>query len=110
MEISVEDLRERFDLSQEQMNAQFRKDHLAKASRIIGDLKLLGSYLEVDMTAAIGSQRDLQSKKLAVLRKWKEKYAWKATYRIFIEALLQCGRADCASDVCTELLTQSKYK
>lgn len=47
-------------------------------------------------------------RKLDMLRKWKEKKAWKATYRIFIEALLSYSKAEHARDVC-ELLAQSKY-
>ena len=39
-------------------------------------------------------------KRLKTLQKWKRKFAFKATNKRLIEALLECGRADHAEKVC----------
>lgn len=111
MAITLQDLIDRFHLSKDQLDGEFREEHLVKAARIIADHEVLGQQLGLsnDM-ATINSEKDTQSKGLALLKKWRQRSAWKATYCKLIEALLECGRADCARDVCIELLTQSKYK
>ena len=44
--------------------------------------------------------RSTDVKRLAVLQKWRQKFAMKATYRVFVDALLRCGLVMDASDVC----------
>lgn len=44
-------------------------------------------------------------KRVGVLQKWKETFVFKATYRVLIEALLKCGKANEAFKVC-EVLAQ----
>ena len=43
-------------------------------------------------------------KRLKVLRKWKETYGSRATYRVLIEALLKCNMADLVEKVCCLLV------
>lgn len=109
--ISLQDLRGRFQLSGELLDAPLNEEHLREASRIIDDHDTLGLELGLassEMTA-ISSERTLQLQRSAMLTKWKQKFAWKATYRKLIDALLKCSRADLAQEVC-ELLAQSKCK
>ena len=47
--------------------------------------------------------RTVSLKRLGVLQKWKEMFVFKATYRVLIEALLKCGKADTALQVCNTL-------
>ena len=47
--------------------------------------------------------RTVSLKRLGVLQKWKEMFVFKATYRVLIEALLKCGKADTALRVCNTL-------
>lgn len=71
----------------------------------------MGPELGLTVSEITAINRDAPThelKKTATLRKWKDKYAWNATYRNLIEALLKCTRAEHAQEVC-ELLTQSKY-
>ena len=107
-EVSLQDLVERFKLSNHQLDAEVSDEHLRKASRIIADHKILGPEVglsSAEMTAI--DQQPPEHQRFAMLEKWKQKLDWKATYRKLIEALLRCSRADTARQVC-ELLTQSK--
>ena len=109
--ISLQDLIERFQLSNDQLNASLCEEQLREASRIVADHETLGPELGLtpDEMTAISSEKTLQLKRSAVLRKWKQKYAWMANYRTLVEALLNCSRADLAQEVC-EVLVQSKCK
>ena len=109
--ISLEDLIDKFQLSQKLLGKEVSEEHLKEVSRIIDDHEIVGPELgltQQEMTAISrdGKTHDLQ--KVAVLRKWKQKFSWKATFRVLIEALLKCNRADHARQVC-ELLAQSKF-
>ena len=111
MAISLGNLIERFQLSDKQLDASLGEEQLREASRIIDDHEILGPELGLtpaEMTA-ISSEKTLQLQRSAVLRKWKQKFAWKANYRTLIEALLKCSRADLAQEV-SEWLAQSKCK
>ena len=109
-EILLGDLSERYHLSQDLLDKELSEEHLKEVSIIIADHEIVGPELGLTETeiAAIncdGSTQDLR--KLEMLRRWKRKCLWKATYRILTEALLKCNRADHARRVC-ELLAQSK--
>lgn len=106
--ISLEELKNEFNLSQDQLDA---KVNLKEASIIIADPEILGEELGLSQTemTAIRRLERLELQMSAVLRTWKQVFVWKATYRVLLEALLKIGRADCATDMC-ESLTKSKYE
>ena len=67
------------------------------------DWRLIGLYLdlkEVDIAAVNGDCQTVDEKRAGMLGRWKNKLAFKATYRLFIEALLASGRAEDAVDAC----------
>ena len=109
--ISLKELKERFQLSNDQLDASLGEEQLREAARIVADHETLGSELGLtaDEMRAISSEKTLQLQRLAMLTKWKQKSAWLANYRTLIEALLKCSRADLAQEVC-EWLAQSKWK
>jgi len=109
-EISLQDLVERFQLSDELLDTSLSDEHLREASRIIDDHRILGPELGLKSVElkTINQEQSPELQRLATLEKWRQKLAWKATYRKLIEALLKCSRADVAEQVC-ELLAQSKY-
>ena len=49
----------------------------------------------------------IEQKQVGMLRKWKKKFAFKATYRALIEALLSCGKDSDAIAAC-KAITSSK--
>lgn len=108
--ISLQELQDRFHLSQAQLDAEVMVDDLAEVSSNIADHEMLGPTLglKADDMAAIHEKNSQDIQRLTVLTKWKQRFVWKATYRVLIEALLRRGRADCAQNMC-EMLAQSKY-
>ena len=66
-------------------------------------LKLGISEADVETIASekVGIQR------VTLLKIWKQRYAFKATYRALVDALLSIGQADDASGVCQIL--KGKY-
>jgi len=108
--ISLQGLIDKFELSEDLLRNELSEEHLNEASRIIDDHEIVGYELglaEAEMTAinADASKQELRRK--VMLRRWKRKYALKATYRKFIEVLLRCSRADQATELC-KLLAQGK--
>ena len=56
---------------------------------------------EIEYDKKVESERRLKT-----LQMWKEKYAYKATYRRLVEALLTVGNASHAQDVCKLLKSE----
>ena len=72
------------------------------------DWQLTGFHLELtksEITAVDGDCRSIDEKRIGMLVRWKEKFAFKATYRVFIEALLSCGKASDAVDACRAIVS-----
>ena len=72
------------------------------------DWKLIGFHLgltEADVVAVDGDYRSIDEKRVGMLGRWKEKFAFKATYRVFIEALLSCGKASDAIEGCKAIVS-----
>ena len=67
------------------------------------DWKLVGRRVgltETDLTAVDGDNRTVEEKRVGMLEKWTNKFAYKATYRALIEALLAEGRSAEAIEAC----------
>ena len=65
--------------------------------------KLIGFHLELtkaDIVAVDEDHRTAEQKRVEMLGKWKERFAFTATYRVFIEALLSCGKVSDAIEAC----------
>ena len=109
--ISLQELMDKFDLSHYQLNGEICHEHLMDVARIIDDPESLGLCLGLglDEVTAIRLERTQQLQQSAMLRRWKQRFAWKATYRTLIKALLECERADLAVKV-SGLLTQSERR
>jgi len=111
--ISLQDLIHRLHLSQDLLEKELSEEHLREVSRIIADHEIVGPELGLtlqEMTTISSNNVNKQEvQKMEMLRKWKQKCIWNATYGKLIEAFLNCGRADHACDVC-ELLTKSELR
>ena len=105
--ISLQDLQERYQLSETLLDAEISEEHLEDAARIVTDHEILGTALGLASAEVGQGKRPIL--RLEMLRRWKQKFAWKATYRVLIEALLKWDRADYARDI-SVLLAQSKCK
>ena len=72
------------------------------------DWQLIGFHLELtkaDIVAVDEDYRTAEQKRVEMLGKWKEKFAFKATYQTFIETLLSCGKASDAIEVCKYIVS-----
>ena len=59
---------------------------------------------KADIVAVNGDYGSVDEKRFGMLGRWKEKFAFKATYRVFIEALLSCGKASDAIEACKDIV------
>ena len=110
--ISLQDLVDKCHLSPRQLDKEVSEEHLRDVSRIIADHEIVGPELGLsgaEMVAVNADARTHQLKKMEMLKTWNQKFAWNATYRRLIEALLNCHRVDSAYKVC-ELLAPSKHR
>ena len=74
--------------------------------------ELIGQHLKLtqsQISAVDGDYKTIDQKRLGLLLKWKMLFAHKATYRVLIAALLACGKADQALEVC-KILAQKQGK
>ena len=55
---------------------------------------------DADIAAIDGDNRTIDEKRIGMLVRWREKLAFKATYKVFVEALLACGRTSDAISAC----------
>ena len=71
------------------------------------DWRLIGFYLGLsgaDVAAVDGDYQSVDEKRAGMLGRWKEKFAIKATYGMFIKALLACGGTEDAINVCKTIV------
>ena len=100
--ITLDDCIEHFDLTAEDLDAKCSDEHILDVSRFL-DWKGVARYLKLtdsEVGAVDSDGKDEQDKRHKTLQKWMNKFAFKATYRNLIQALLYSGRADHAEEVC----------
>ena len=76
---------------------------LVDLAKFCVDWRLIGrrvGLIEADLTAVNGDNRTVEEKRVGMLEKWMNKFAFKATYRALIEALLAEGRSADAIEAC----------
>ena len=85
------------------------EEHLAKIATWITDWRAVSPFLglsEADEIAILESTHSVPARKMAMLRKWKQKRGTKATYKRLCQALRDCGFCDLEAKI-IELLTSS---
>ena len=100
--ITLEDCIEHFHLAAEVLDAKCSDEHILDVSRFL-DWKGVAPYLKLtdsEVGAVDSDRRDEQDKWHKTLEKWKSKFAFKATYRNLIQALLKSGKGEDAEEVC----------
>lgn len=74
--------------------------------------QLIGLHLgltKAQISAIDGDNSSTDMKRLGALQKWKEKFVFHATYRVLVGALIDCGKAQQALEVC-KYLAQKESK
>ena len=86
---------------------------LLKLANFCVNWQLIGRHLnltEADLAAVDGDNRTEEEKRIGMLLKWREKFAFNATYKSLIEAFLANERIQTAVDACKVIGTNSNPK
>ena len=97
-------------ISQEQLKEQVTSEHIRKISLEMIKWEDWGSALELTPTQIEDIDREnrtMHTKRLAVLRVWKETFGSTATYEKLVDALLKFKMRKMAEFVCSLLKTPS---
>ena len=103
MAITVEELEERYQIPQGLLDDTFTDEHAREFALSVDSWELLASHLDLSEQQIEAIKIDNESqevKRLKVLNKWKQKFAYRATYRRLLEVLLSIDRKDLACNVC----------
>ena len=90
-------------------NQPCSEDHLAVISDAIADWRAVSPFLgltEAEEIAILESTHSVPARKIAMLRKWKQKHGAKATYKRLCRVFDGCKRADLVDKV-KQLLAES---
>ena len=104
--VTVEELAGKAGLPLQYLDGEFRKDYVPILAEFCDPWENIGYHLKLTRTNIETIKHDnttSEMKRIAMLTKWKEKFAYKSTYRILIEALIQSEHAQQAQDVCQKL-------
>ena len=109
-QITVEKLIERYRIPQGFLDEKFTDEHAREFALLIDSWELLASHLglskqQIEAIKVDNDKHDVRREN--VLTRWKETYAYHATYRRLLEVLLSINRKDLACNVC-ELVTPKK--
>ena len=88
------------------INRECGKDEILSLASFCDPWQLVGRHLglsEPQISAIDGDNRSTDLKRLGALQKWKEMFVFNATYRVLVGALIDCGKAQQAMDVCKYL-------
>ena len=107
-DITLEDVAIKVGIPVDALSEECSQEVLLDVAKLCVDWKLIGKYLkltEAEIAAVDGDSRTEEVKMITVLQKWKEKLAFRATYRALIKAFLAAGKASCAVDVAKTIRT-----
>lgn len=95
------------------INRECGTDDILSLAIFCDPWQLVGRHLrltDAQINAIDGDNRSTDLKRLGALQKWREMFVFKATYRVLVEALIDCGKAQQASEVCKYLAQkESRY-
>ena len=84
----------------------FCKDHVHILAMFCDPWESIGRHLGLNDAIINGIKEDsstAEKRRTVMLQLWKEKFAHKATYRVLIQALIDCGRAQQALELCQKI-------
>ena len=109
-DITIDELAAQAGIKDINLDQQCFNDDLLLLYNLCDPWELIGQHLKLthpQISAVDGDNKTIDEKRLGVLQKWKETFAHKATYRVLLTALLACGKAEQALEVC-KILAQEK--
>ena len=101
--ITIEDVANQAGISLDSLSEECSQTVLLDLAKYCVDWHLVGKRLglsDADITAVNSDNSTEDKKRVGVLEKWKDRCAFRATYRVFIEALLSQGMTQTAVEAC----------
>ena len=88
-------------ISEETLDQECSDTDLVSISQFL-DWRTIAPHLGLSAIDIVGvdCKRTEPEKRVETLRKWKQKYGFKATYRVLVEKLLETSNAEHATEVC----------
>ena len=106
--LTAETIAEATDVPKAKLDLECSEHHVIDTSLFLKSWRTLAPHLKLvdtDIEEIDQDGRTEQEKRLKTLQKWRERFIFRATYKILMEALLKTGRADHARRVCCLLRT-----
>ena len=112
--VTLDELLKEVGITHKQLNEKCTNEHLHDIALFLKSWRTLAPQLGLsssEVEAVEGNAHSEKERRQKFLESWKAKFAFKATYRVLVEALLKIGNADQAEQVCCFLVSQqpSKY-
>ena len=101
--INIHDVTAKAGISMDILKQECSPEMLPNLAKFCVNWKLIGFHLkltEAEIASVDGDNHTVDEKRIGMLIRWREKLAFKATYCVLIQALLDCGRISNAVDAC----------
>ena len=111
--VTLDELPEEVGTSHKQLDETCTNEHLHDIALPLKSWRILAPQLGLSSSEVEAVDEDAHSEKerrQKFLESWKAKFAFKATYRLLVEALLKIGSADQAEQVRCFLVSQQLSK
>ena len=111
--VTLDELLENVGITHMQLKKKCTNEHLHGIALSLKSWRTLAPHLGLSSDEVEVVDRDAHSEKerrQKCLESWKAKFAFAATYRVLVEALLKNGNADQAEEVCRLLVSQQPSK
>ena len=102
-QLKLQDVLDEAEISLELLEQPCSEERLLELANHCDPWNIVGLHLKLSETVINDIDRDYRTteeKRIKLMQKWKEGFAFKATYKVFVKALMSCGRADPALKVC----------
>ena len=105
--VTFEELTAHVGISADELNKPCSDEHITSISLFLTNWQTIAPLLglsETDEEDVEEEGKKTQDKRYKILRRWKAKNLFKATYRVIVDVFLMLGRADLADKVCRLLV------
>ena len=111
--VTLDELLDKVGVKPTQLEEVCSDEHLRKIAQSLESWRELSVHLELSGADVEVIERDkcsVPEKRQQMLQKWREKFDFKATYRVLVEGLLSIGNAKMAHTVCHLVKQQSNVR
>jgi len=109
--ISMESVANKAGVSMQYLEEEFSDDHVLDFARLCPNYEVIAPFFKLPqyMIDDIAEEKaNPELRRRALLQKWKGHYSFEATYKKFLQALIDCGKRDTAYEVCKILAKEEK--